>query len=117
VIELSYKIFSEEMEEEGYKLTATLLRLENSVVAFFDEKGSMKLGTLAAAMPGLSGQTSISSVLLGDRNMAVTKILAGHFSKTFNSIALVSTHLSEFSERKLGSSLLKLAKRLIDKAS
>jgi len=117
LIELSYEIFSEEIEERGYKLTATLLRLENSVMAFFDEKGSMKLGTLAVAMPNLGGKTHISSVLLGDRNIVITKILAARFSKAFNCIALVSTHLADLREREVASLLLKFAQRLIDKAS
>ena len=114
---MSYEIFSEETEERGYRLTATLLRLENSVMAFFDEKGSMKLGTLAVAMPKLGSQTYISSVLLGDRNIVITKILAGRFSNAFNRIALVSTHLADIREREVGSLLLRLAQSLIDKAS
>jgi len=117
LIGLSHKIFSEDITEKGYNLTATLLKLENSVIAFFDEKGSMKLGTLAVAIPKLGGQTIISSVLLGDRNLIITKILAERFSNAFNCISLVSTHLADIREGKVGSILLKLSQRLIDKAS
>ncbi len=113
---MPYKIFNEEMTKGAYQITATLIRLENSVLAFFDEKGSMRLGTLAVAMPKLSGQTNISSVLLGDRNTVITKILAGCFSNAFNCIALISTHLTDIKASE-GPLLLKLAQRLIDKAS
>jgi hypothetical protein len=114
---LSCEIFRGEIEENGYKLSATLLRLDNSVMAFFDEKGSIKLGTLAIAMPQPGGKTYLSSILLGDRNIVTTKILAGHFSNAFNCISLVSTHLAHIEERRGGSLLLKLAQKLVDKAS
>lgn len=117
MIGLSFEIFSEEMEEGEFKLTATLLILENSVMVFFDEKGSMKLGTLAIAIPKFGSQTFMSSVLLGDKNVVITKILAGRFSTAFNRIALVSTHLVGVTEREVGLLLSNLAKKIIEKAS
>ena len=106
-----------EEKEQGLRFSATLLKLENAVFVFFNEKGSFKLGTLAIAMPNLSGRVYLSSILLGDRNMDLTKILAGRFSNAFNSMALVSTHLSDLRGRSIGSVLLKLAQKLIDQAS
>ncbi len=114
---MSYKIFSEDAEEKGCNVTVTLLMLENSVMVFFDEQGSMKLGTLAVAMPKLDGQTCISSILMGDRNIVITKILAERFSNAFNCISLISTHLANIRGGKAGSILLKLTQRLIDKTS
>ena len=80
-------------------------------MVFFDEKGSIKLGTLAVSMPQLSGQSYLSSVLLGGKNVIITKLLADHFSKSFNSLALVSTHLAKISGSD-ASILIDLAKKL-----
>ena len=112
---MSNQLLNEEIEEKGLKFSATLLKLENSVIVFFNEKGSFKLGTLAIAMPNLPSTTYLSSILLGDRNVGITKILAGHFSSAFNSLSLVSTHLVNIREREKSSLLLKLAQKLIDK--
>lgn len=114
---MSYESFSEEIEEKEHKFTATLIKLENAVFAFFNEKGSSKLGTLAAAMPQFDGKICVSSILLGTRNEVITKILAEYTAKTFNGIALVSTHLTDIRESEIGPILLKLAQKLIEKAN
>ena len=102
---------------EGIWFSAKLLKLENSVIVFFNENGNFKLGTLAIALPNPRAKVYLSSVLLGDRNTDITKILAGRFAKVFNSISLVSTHLPEIHGGNMGSFLLKLAQKLIEKTS
>ncbi|MCK5625614.1 hypothetical protein KAI11_02045 [Candidatus Bathyarchaeota archaeon] len=114
---LSNATFNEELEEKGVQFSATLLKLENSVIVFFNKKGSFKLGTLAIAMPNSLTSTYLSSILLGDRNTGITKILAGRFSNAFSCISLVSTHLDDIRGMDIGSLLLKLAQKLIDKLS
>ncbi|MDQ1279806.1 MAG: hypothetical protein QG670_1068 [Thermoproteota archaeon] len=111
-----YESFTAEIEEREFKFTASLIKLENAVFIFFDNKGNSKLGTLSIAMPQFDGKTCISSIILGTRNEVLTKILAEYFAKTFNSIALVSTHFTEISESKVSSILLKLAEKLSEKA-
>jgi hypothetical protein len=113
---MSYQGFSEDIEEGDFKLSGTIIKIENSILAFFDEKGSFKLGTLAIAMPQLEGKTCISSILLGDRNQAVTKILAERFARAFNELVLVSTHLAEIKDAPSNLVLMKLAQKLIEKA-
>jgi hypothetical protein len=54
---------------------------------------------------------------LGERNTVVTKILAERFASAFKGIALVSTHLAEINDTEVGSTLLKLTQKLLDKAS
>jgi hypothetical protein len=110
-------LLNEEIEEKGIHFSATLLKLENSVIVFFNEKGGFKLGTLAIALPNPPTATYLSSILLGDRNTSITKILAGRFSNAFDCISLVSTHLVNIRKRDIGSLLLKLAQNLIDKSS
>ena len=114
---MSNALLNEEIEDKGVQFSATLIKLENSVIVFFNEKGSFKLGTLAIAMPSPPSSTYLSSILLGDRNMGITKILAGRFSNAFSCISLVSTHLANLEERNIGSLLLKLTQKLIDKVS
>ena len=113
---MAYTVFSEEIYENDYKLSGTIIKIENATIAFFDEKGSLKLGTLAVAMPQFEGKICISSILLGDRNQIITKILAEYLARTFNGIALVSTHLAENIEKIASPTLLKLAQKLIEKA-
>jgi len=114
---LSNALLHEEIEEKGIHFSATLLKLENSVIVFFNERESFKLGTLAIAMPNPLTSTYLSSILLGDRNIGITKILAGRFSNAFSCISLVSTHLTNIREMDIGALLLKLAQKLIDKLS
>ena len=112
---MSYKVFNEEISENELKISATIMKIENATITIFDEKESLKLGTLAVAMPQFEGKTCISSILLGERNQMITKILAEYMSRTFNGIALVSTHLVENSEMSTSSTLMKLAQKLVEK--
>jgi hypothetical protein len=98
------------------KFTAKLFEVENAVIAFFDEEGSIKLGTLTIAIPQFSGDSGISSVLLGNRNALITKVLAEQLVKAFNKIALVSSHLTIIQENRINTLLIRLAKKLCDKA-
>ena len=113
---MHYESFSEEIEENDYKFTATLIKVENATITLFDEKGSARLGTLAVAMPQFGGKTCLSSILLGERNEVITKILAEYLARAFNGIALVSTHLTGIKESEFSPILLKLAQKLIEKA-
>ena len=109
------RTFSEEIKEGDYSFTVTLFEVENAAIVLFNEKGRMRLGTLAVAMPHFKGGPCISSVLLGERNMIITKVLAERLSAHFNRIVLVSTHLKEVKEDVMGSVLMRLTQRLLDK--
>ncbi len=102
----------EEVEEGEIKLTANLLEMENALVVLFNEEGRMRLGTLAVATPLSRGDVpSVSSVLLGDRNIVLTRVLAEHFATALNKLALVSTHVRE--AREIGPPMMRLANKLI----
>ena len=106
--------FTEEIKEGDNSFTATLYEVENAVIAFFNEIDRMKLGTIAVATPRLGNLSSpLSSIILGNRNKVVTKILAERISITFNKIALVSTHLKEV--RDDGPTLIRLLTKLLEK--
>jgi len=109
------RTLSEEIKEGDYNFTITLFEVENAAVVLFNEKGHMRLGTLAVAMPHFKEGPCISSVLLGERNMIITKVLAERLSAHFNRIVLVSTHLKEIKGDAMGSVLMRLTQRLLDK--
>jgi hypothetical protein len=104
------------VKEGERSFVGRLFEVENAVLAFFDEEGSLKLGTLTIAMPQFEGRTCLSSVILGERNVLVTKLLAEQLARAFQKIALVSTHLVEIEARQTSASLLRLAASLCEKA-
>ena len=112
-----FESFFEEIEEKGHHFSSVLFKLSNAVLVFFYEGGSVKLGTLAVAMPQFEGGACISSILLGERNMNVTKILAERVSNASKGIVLVSTHLAEVREIEVSSVLFKLTQKILEKAS
>ncbi len=113
---MSYpRTLSEGIEEGDYNFTVFLFEVENAAIVLFNENGYMRLGTLAVAMPHFKGGPSISSAILGERNVVITKILAERLSVHFNKIVLVSTHLKEIRENMARSALMRLTKRLLDK--
>ena len=110
-------VYVEEVGNEEQRLTVTLHRIDNAIFAFYDEKDSMKLGTLAIAMPQFNGRRHVSSTLIGERNTIVTQILAEQLSKAFDTIAVVSTHFPEMEDRTSGRILIDLTQKLVAKAS
>ena len=71
------KIFKGELVERDTKFLAVYVETENANQLFLSENED-KLGTLAVAIPQpekLVG-SPLSSVLLGDRNMMISRVLA-----------------------------------------
>jgi hypothetical protein len=83
-----------ELMKNGVAYRLSLLKLENAMIAFFYEN-SIKLGTLAVALPRMD-EVSItrSSVILGGKFLTVSRILAERIATSFNKIGLVSIHSS-----------------------
>ncbi len=99
------------------RFAASLFEMENAVIAVFDEEGSLKLGTLTVAIPQIAGDTCVSSVLLGDRNALLTKVLAEQLVRAFKKIAVVSSHLPVIQDHRTSTLLIHLAKKLCDKVT
>lgn len=110
----SHESYFASIDSGSNELQATLFKLDNAVLVFFYETKTIKLGTLALALPQFEGQSNISSILIGNRNQVMTRILAGHIAQRFHVIALVSTHLPEIREANTSSVLLKLADKLLE---
>jgi len=78
------------MEKNGKIFRLSILELSNAVLAFFYE-GSMKLGTLAVALPG-PGESHIttSSVLLGGKYLLLARALAERVAGSFKKMSVAS---------------------------
>jgi len=107
------KIVQEEMKENETLFLALRLETKNSNIILLSE-GEDQLGTLAVALPQAQKMLGppLSSVLLGDRNVIVTRMLAERLAAKTGKIALASVFTKTLAEREAGPIFL----RLFDKA-
>ncbi len=107
-------IVKEELTEKNMRLFAIYIETKNSVLVFLSE-GEDQLGTLAASVPPATeilSQAVISSVLLGDRNTATTRMLAERLAFKSGKIGLVSIYLRTISETEAAPALIKLFEKV-----
>jgi hypothetical protein len=93
---------------------ALYLEMKNAGLLLLSE-GEDQLGTLAVSIPQareLAG-LPLSSVLLGDRNMMIARILAERLADKMKKIALVSVFTKTIDEREAGTIFLKLFEKTI----
>lgn len=109
------RVIREEIIEGTNRFTATLFELENAVLVFFNEMERLRLGTLSVAMPRVEREIpSLASVLLGDRNVVLSRIIAEQLAMAIGKIVLASIFIKESNETVAGPILLRLVKRLVD---
>lgn len=117
VLDLSRaKITKNELVEKDTIFYSVLLETANSNQLFLSETED-KLGTLAVAMPqpkNLVG-TPVSSVLLGDRNMMITRLLAEILAKKTQKISIVSVFVKSLNEQESAPILRKLMDETLKK--
>jgi hypothetical protein len=83
----------ESIKEGGIEYKLKILNLENSTVAFFYDGKDMLLGTLAFSLPrGIDTELAKSSVLLGGKNIIISRFLSEKIAGKTNKMALVSVH-------------------------
>jgi len=110
------KIIKEELVERDTSFFAVYIETKNANQLFLSE-GEDKLGTLAVAMPqpkNLVG-SPLSSVLLGDRNMMVARLLAELLAQKTKKISLVSVFTKSVSEQEAAPILRKLMDKALKK--
>ena len=110
------KIVKEEIVERDTSFFAVYLETGNSSFLLMSE-GEDRLGTLAVALPQpqkLVGPP-LSSILLGDRNVMVARVLAELLAKNTNKIALVSVFIKTFEEKEAAPILRKLMEKTLRK--
>jgi hypothetical protein len=110
------KVTKEELVENETRFFAVYLETKNANQLFLSE-GEDKLGTLAVAMPqpdNLVG-SPLSSVLLGDRNMMIARLLAELLSETTKKMSLVSVFTKSVNEQEAAPILRKLMDKVLKK--
>ena len=110
------KIVQEKIIEKDTPFLAIYLETKNASLVLLSE-GEDQLGTLAVAIPQARKMVGppLSSVLLGDRNMMIARILAERLAERMKKIALVSVFSKTVSEREVGPIFLKLVEKTIGK--
>ena len=108
------KIYKEELVQRDTNFFAVLVETANANQLFLSE-GEDKLGTLAVAIPQperLIG-SPLSSILLGDRNMMISRVLAELLAQKTKKISLVSVFVKSVSEKEAAPILRKLLENII----
>lgn len=110
------KIVQKKIENEDVVFLATYIETKNACLMLLSEARE-QLGTLAVAIPEKPKKISvpISSILLGDRNVTISRFLAEFLANKTNKIALVSVFIRTFNEKDIGATLLRLTKKTLRK--
>ena len=108
------KIFKDELAERDTKFLAVYVETENANQLFLSESED-KLGTLAVAIPQPEKMVGspLSSILLGDRNMMISRILAELLAQKTKKISLVSVFIKSVSEQEAAPILRKLLENVL----
>jgi hypothetical protein len=103
------KIVETEMKENETLFVALNLETKNASILLLSE-GEDQLGTLAVGLPQKEKMLGppMSSVLLGDRNMIVARLLAERLAQKTGKIALTSVFAKTVAEKDAGSIFLRL---------
>ncbi len=110
-------VIKDELTEQGTTFLATYFDTENAVIVIMSENND-RLGTLAVAMPQkerLVGPV-ISSILLGDRNTMISRVLAELLAMQTKKIGLVSVFIRSISEQEAAPTLKKLLESILKKS-
>lgn len=108
------KVTQEEIKQNETSFLALRLETKNANLILISE-GEDNLGTLAVAIPQkekLLGQP-LSSVLLGDRNMIIARLLAENLAQKTGKIALASVFAKTLAEKDVGPIFLKLLEKAL----
>ncbi|MEM1515302.1 MAG: hypothetical protein QXH24_04545 [Candidatus Bathyarchaeia archaeon] len=111
------KVFHEEIIEEGVKLSATVIELGNSYIILLSEGESENLGTLSVSLPTRIelSRLPLSSILLGERNAILARLIAERFAALTNKIVLASVFIKTFNEQRAGQVFMKLLEEIFKK--
>jgi len=103
------KVVQETMKENETLFLALRLETKNANLILLSE-GEDNLGTLAVAIPQKEKMLgpSMSSVLLGDRNVIVARLLAERLAEKTGKIALASVFAKTVAEKDVGPVFLRL---------
>ncbi len=103
------RVFQEEIKEDETSFLALRLETTNANLILLSE-GDDRLGTLAVAIPRKEKMLGppTSSILLGDRNIIVARLLAERLAEKTGKIALASVFAKTKTEKDMAPILIKL---------
>ena len=109
-------IVKEELVEQEKTFLATYIETENASIIMMSE-GEDRLGTLAVALPQQQKLASspLSSILLGDRNIMVTRVLAELLCQQTKKIGLASIFIRSVREQEAAPILRRLLEKTLTK--
>jgi len=110
------RVTQEEIREKETLFLSTCVETKNGSLILFSE-GEELFGTLAVAIPQAQEMIGppLSSVLLGERNTLLARLLAEHLAAKTRKIALVSVNIKTVEEREAGQILMKLTEKMLAK--
>jgi len=109
------KIVQREMKQNETLFVAVRVETKNANILLLSE-GEDQLGTLAVGVPQKDRMLGppMSSVLLGDRNVIVARLLAERLAEKTGKIALASVFAKTIAEKDAGSVFLKLFDKALE---
>ncbi len=109
------KIVECEMKQNETLFVALRVETKNANIILLSE-GEDQLGTLAVGIPQREKMLGppMSSVLLGDRNVIVARLLAERLAEKTGKIALASVFAKTVAEKDAGSVFLKLFDKTLE---
>ena len=110
------KITKEEIVEGETTFLATYLETENASIIMMSEVAD-RLGTLAVAIPQQQKLVGppLSSILLGDRNTMVARVLGELLAQQTKKIGLASVFIKSISEQEAAPILRRLLEKTLKK--
>jgi len=110
------EVLREEIEEAGTTYSAILLEMKNACIFLLSE-GEERLGTLAVSLPPRPGMIGppLSSILLGERNVTLSRMLAERLAKRLERMVLVSIFARTTNEKQILRIFLNLLDKILKK--
>ena len=110
------EIIREEVEEGERVFSGVLVKMKNAYIMLLSE-GEENLGTLAVSLPQKQAMIGppLSSILLGERNATLARLLAERLAGTVKKMALVSVFVISIDEKEAGPTLLRLVEKMLKK--
>jgi hypothetical protein len=108
------KVTQEEIEQNETLFLAIRLETKNANIILLSE-GEDNLGTLAVAVPQKEKMLGppLSSILLGNRNMIIARILAENLAQKTGKLALASVFAKTMAEKDAGHIFFKLFEKTL----
>jgi len=110
------EVLREETEEAGTTYSAILLEMKNAYIFLLSE-GEDRLGTLAVSLPPRPGMVGppLSSILLGERNAVLSRMLAERLAKRLGKMVLVSIFARTTNEKQTLHIFLNVLNKILKK--